>query len=179
MRINGVANAASADMNRLRKTKGYSSKRMTPKSASELTRIHTAMTPACPMMNAQEPISDATRSAMRSPALCFASWVLCQFLISRFLLAPSALAQQEFAPGLDHGLPVISDDVGRGVGLAPQLGQVGAGADHIDRRIRGRHHPAFLRAEARAGDDLGAGEPGLVQHQAHGPQCRGGDPGAD
>src|SRR5712691_71609 len=88
MRINGVANAASADMNRLRKTNGYSSKRMAPNSASVLTRTHTAMTPACPILNVHEPINDATRSAIRSPTPCFATWVWCQFLIARFLLAP-------------------------------------------------------------------------------------------
>ena len=34
-------------------------------------------------------------------------------------LAVDVLAQQEFAPGLDHRLAVIGDDVGRRVGLAP------------------------------------------------------------
>src|ERR1051325_2185694 len=72
-------------MNRIRKTKGYSSKRTKPNSASVLTRIHTVMTPVCPMMNAHEPINVATRSAMRSPALCLSTWASCQFLMLSFL----------------------------------------------------------------------------------------------
>ena len=43
-------------------------------------------------------------------------------------LAGGAPAQQELAAGFDHGLAVIGDDVGGGVGFAPPLGQVGAGA---------------------------------------------------
>ena len=37
------------------------------------------------------------------------------------------LAQQEFAAGLDHRLPVIGNDVGRRIGFGPLLGQIGAG----------------------------------------------------
>src|SRR5580765_258630 len=73
-------------MNRLRKTKGYSSKRMKPNSASVLTRIHAAMTPDCPMMNAHEPMNAATRSAMRSPGVRLLAWLSCQFLILWFLI---------------------------------------------------------------------------------------------
>src|SRR5438094_330444 len=78
----------------------------------------------------------------------------------------SALAQEEFAPGLDHRFPVIGDDVGGRVGLAPDFGQVGAGADDIDRRVGDRHHPAFLRAKAGARDDPRAGKVGLVERHA-------------
>src|SRR5271156_1025257 len=51
-------------------------------------------------------------------------------------MAPLALAlgQQEFAAGLDHRHAVEGDDVGRGVSLAPQFRQKGAGANHVDRR---------------------------------------------
>src|SRR5207302_7026226 len=86
-------------------------------------------------------------------------------------------AQQELASGLDHWHAVISDNIGRRVGLAPQFGQVGAGADDVDRRIGGRHDAAFLRAKARAGDDPCFGKAGLVQHLAHSPDCGGGDAG--
>ena len=67
--------------------------------------------------------------------------------------AGGAAAKQEFAAGFDHRSAVIGDDVGGGVGFAPQLGEAGAVADRVDRRVGGGHHPAFGRAEARAGDD--------------------------
>jgi hypothetical protein len=106
MRINGVANAASADMNRLRKTKGYSSKRMMPNSAIVLTSTHTTMMPVCPMMKAHEPMNDATRSATRSPVLCFSTWALCQFLmlfasLSRY----QRLRSRNSRPALTIGFP--------------------------------------------------------------------------
>jgi Enoyl-(Acyl carrier protein) reductase len=59
------------------------------------------------------------------------------------------IAQQELAAGFDHRLAVIGDDVGDRVGFAPQLGEVGAGADHIEWGVGDRHHPAFRRPEAR------------------------------
>src|SRR5437763_14226712 len=90
----------------------------------------------------------------------------------------SALAaQQELAAGLDHRFAAIGGNIGGGVGLAPPFGQVGAGADDIDRRVGGGHHAAFLRAKARAGDDPGFGKAGFVQHLAHSPDRGGGDAG--
>src|SRR5207245_8322904 len=68
-------------MNRLRNTKGYMSNRRKPIRASVLTRIQTAMMQVCPMIKTHEPIKAATRSAIRSPALCVCKCVSCQFLI--------------------------------------------------------------------------------------------------
>ncbi len=94
-------------------------------------------------------------------------------------LSVFALAQQKLAAGLDHRDAVVGDDVGGGVGLAPQLREVGAGADDVDRCIGGGRHTAFRRAKARARDDLDLGKPGLVQCPAQQPDGGSRHPGAD
>src|SRR5262249_6534238 len=66
----------------------------------------------------------------------------------------SGLAQQEFAPDLHQRLAVISDDIGGGVGLRPDVRQVGAGAHHVQRRLGLGHHAALGRGETGAADDL-------------------------
>ena len=43
-------------------------------------------------------------------------------------------AEQKFAADLHHGLAVIGDDVGGGVGFGPGFGDEAAGADHVDGR---------------------------------------------
>src|SRR4029077_18385308 len=93
------------------------------------------------------------------------------------ILAP--LPEQKFAAGFDHRNAVVSDDVGRGVGFAPQFRQIRAGAEHVDRDIGSRHHAAFGGSKARTCNDLDRAEPGLVQCAPQQPYCRRRDTGAD
>src|SRR6185437_12794107 len=125
-------------------------------------------------ISSQPSANELRRQLQTGPGRLLSCW-----LIADNYLPVRPLAQQEFAPLLDQGLAGICHDVGGGVGLAPQLRQVGAGADDVDRRAGHGHDAALGRREAGAGDDLDLAEAGVVEALAQAPDRRGGDAGAD
>ena len=75
----------------------------------------------------------------------------------------NALVEQKLAPRFDPLSAAIGDDVRRREGFRQRRGQEAACSNDIHGRPRSAHDLAFLRSEARGGDDLGFVKSLLVQ----------------